>query len=157
MRYPQVDSTSLYINMNKDNIFKLQKMQNAAARLVTRRRKRDSISGTLANLHWLNVESRIIFKVILLVYKSIHGQCSENLTLSYKQYNCRPDDYLQLELKMVKTKYGRRTFTYAGPRLWNALPLQIRTIDNVNVFKRQLKTILFKDTQGLKQRAFRYN
>ena len=148
---------SLYINMNKDNIFKLQKVQNAAARLVTRRRKRDSISGTLANLHWLNVESRIIFKVILLVYKSIHGQCSENLTLSYKQYNCRPDDYLQLELKMVKTKYGRRTFTYAGPRLWNALPLQIRTIDNVNVFKRQLKTILFKDTQGLKQRAFRYN
>ena len=143
--------------MNKDNIYKLQKVQNAAARLVTRRRKRDSISSTLAKLHWLKVESRIIFKVILLVFKSIHGQCSENLMLCYKRYNCRPDDYLQLELKVVKTKYGKRTFGYAGPRLWNALPLQLRTIDNVDVFKRQLKTILFKDTQGLVQRAFRYN
>ena len=82
---------SLYINMNKDNIYKLQKVQNAAARLVTRRRKRDSISSTLAKLHWLKVESRIIFKVILLVFKSIHGQCSDNLTLCYKRYNCRPE------------------------------------------------------------------
>ena len=148
---------SLFINMNKDNIYKLQKVQNSAARLVTRKRKRDSISSTLVKLHWLNVESRIIFKILLLVFKSIHGLCSDNLMLTYKRYNCRPDDYLQLEMKVVKTKYGKRTFSYAGPRLWNALPLQIRTIDKVDVFKRQLKTILFKDTHGLKQRAFRYN
>ena len=148
---------SLFINMNKDNIYKLQKVQNSAARLVTRKRKRDPISSTLAKLHWLNVESRIIFKILLLVFKSIHGLCSDNLLLTYKRYNCRPDDYLQLEMKVVKTKYGKRTFSYAGPRLWNALPLQIRTVENIDVFKRQLKTILFKDTQGLKQRAFRYN
>ena len=113
---------SLFINMSKDNIKKLQKVQNAAARLVTKKQKRDSISSTLKKLHWLKVESRIIFKVILLVYKSIHGLCSENLVVNYKQYNCRPTDFLLLETTVVETKYGRITFDYADPRPWNALP-----------------------------------
>ena len=148
---------SLFFNMPKDNIFKLQKVQNAAARLIARKRKRDPISKTLAKLHWLNVESRIVFKMILLVYKAIHGRCSENLKVSYKQHNCRPDNFLLLEPKNVKTKYGRRTFDYAGPRLWNALPLELRTEETVEEFKSKLKTLLFKDTEGLKRRAFRYN
>jgi hypothetical protein len=35
---------SLFFNMPKENIYKLQKVQNSAARLVTRKLKRDSIS-----------------------------------------------------------------------------------------------------------------
>ena len=148
---------SLLINTSKKNIFKLQKVQNAAARLVVRGKKRQSISGTLDKLHWLRVESRIIFKILLLTYKSITGQCSKNLELSYKQHNCRPDDFLLLETKVAKTKYGRRTFEYAAPRLWNALPLKIRTEDDLETFKRLIKTLLFKGTEEFKRRAFRYN
>ena len=146
----------LFFNMSKKNINKLQKVQNAAARLVAGKRKRDSISHTLRQLHWLNVESRIMFKVILLVFKSIHGICSENLRLNYKLYNCRPDDFLMLETKKVKTKHGCRTFDYAGPRLWNALPLNVRTVETVDDFKSKLKTIIFADAEGLKRRAFKY-
>ena len=148
---------SLFFNMSKDNLFKFQKMQNAAARLVKRKRKRDSISETLVELHWLKVESRIMFKMILLVFKAIHGLSSDNLRISYKQYNCRPEDFLKLEARNVKTKYGRRTFEYAGPRLWNALPLEVRLVENIDVFKSKLKTILFTDSEGLKRRAFPYN
>ena len=148
---------SLFFNMSKDNLNKFQKMQNAAARIVKKKRKRDSISETLVELHWLRVESRIMFKMILLVYKAIHGLCSDNLRITYKQYNCRPDDLLKLEVKNVKTEYGRRTFDYAGPRLWNALPLEVRLVETIEVFKNKLKTILFTDTEGLKRRAFPYN
>ena len=148
---------SLFFNMPKENLDKLQKVQNAAARLVTRKRKRDSMSAVLKELHWLNVESRIIFKMILMVYKVIYGLCSENLTVNYKQHNCRPNDFLLLETRAVKTKYGRRTFEYAGPRLWNALPLDVRTIECIDTFKKKLKTILFVDTEGVKKRAFCYN
>ena len=136
---------SLFFNMCKENIFKLQKVQNAAARLVTRKRKRDSMASALRDLHWLRVESRIIFKILLLVFKSIIGMCSTNLQLTYKRYNCRPEDYLMLETKMVKTKYGKRTFQYAGPRLWNALPLRVRTMESVDGFKREVKTIFYDE------------
>lgn len=149
---------SMFFNMSKSNTYKLQKVQNAAARLVKRKRKREGISSVLRELHWLKVESRVIFKIVLLVYKCINGMCSENLNrkLKYKKFNCRPEDYLLLETNKVSTKYGRRTFAYAGPRLWNALPLKTRTEEDIESFKRQVKTLLFKDTDGFKRRAFRY-
>ena len=48
---------SLLINTSKSNLFKLQKVQNAAARLVVRGRKRDSMAEVLKKLHWLRIES----------------------------------------------------------------------------------------------------
>ena len=66
-----------------------------------------------------------MFKMILIVYKVVKGVCSNNPKVSYKLYNCRPNDYLMLETRSVKTKYGRRTFEYAGPRRWNTLLLEL--------------------------------
>ena len=150
---------SLLINIGSSKLYKLQKVQNAAARVVVCKRKRESVSDTLKELHWLRVESRVIFKVLLLVFKAIHGQCSQNLQqlLQYKRYNCRPQDLMMLETKNAKTKYGKRTFSYAGPRLWNALPLQIRTEENIESFKSKVKTLLFEGTEDLKKRANMYN
>ena len=149
---------SLFFNVSRSNMYKLQKVQNAAARLVARKRKYESISNTLRELHWLPVESRVIFKILLLVFKCIRGMCSENLVskLKFKKYHCRPDDYLKLETGKVLTKFGRRTFEYAGPRLWNSLPLNIRTEEDIEKYKRQLKTLLFTDAETIKRKAFQY-
>ena len=62
-----------------------------------------------------------------------------------------------LKLHFYKTKYGKRTFKYNAPRLWNALPLNIRTAENIDSFKRMVKTILIQDTEGFKARACKYN
>ena len=78
---------SLLLNVNKEHLFKLQKMQNSAARLVLGRRRRESARSALRELHWLNVEARIIFKVLLLVFKVIKGQCSDNLSFEFKSFN----------------------------------------------------------------------
>ena len=59
-------STLLY-GVNKTVLNKLQMVQNAAARLISLRRKRESVSDVLHNLHWLRVEARIVFKLLLLV------------------------------------------------------------------------------------------
>ena len=147
---------SLFFNLSKANINKLQKVQNAAARLVARKRKRESISSTIKDLHWLRIESRIIFKILLLVYKGIQGTSSKNIQLDFKAHNCRPEDFLKLKTKFCKTAYGRKTFSYNAPRLWNALPLHIRTEESLDAFKKAVKTLLFKDTEGFKSKAFRY-
>ena len=39
--------------------------------------------------------------------------------------------------------FGDRAFAYSGPSLWNALPLELRRISNIDCFKRHLKTYLF--------------
>ena len=37
-------------------------------------KKRDSVSQSLNDLHWLPVKERIQFKVILLTWKALHGE-----------------------------------------------------------------------------------
>ena len=39
---------------------------------------------------------------------------------------------------------GARSFSVAAPKLWNNLPAYIRDIESLGVFKRQVKTYLFR-------------
>ena len=147
---------SLFVNISKENLNKLQKVQNSAARLVLGRRRRESASKALHDLHWLNVESRVLFKIILLVFKVLKGMCSDNLKLRYKSFNGRSEDFLKLETPTFRTKYGERTFEWNGSRLWNALPYEVRILEDVEVFKKRVKTILFVEVDELKRTAFKY-
>ena len=49
------NSNSVLFGTSRRNLDKLQKVQNAAARLVMRKRKHDSISNSIKELHWLRV------------------------------------------------------------------------------------------------------
>ena len=64
---------SLYINLPQSHIAPLQRIQNSAARLVSRTKKSDHITPVLRSLHWLPVSHRIQFKVLTLAYKVKHG------------------------------------------------------------------------------------
>ena len=52
---------------------KLQRVQNAAAWLITRTEKQDHITPVLVSLHWLPVRQRILYKLLLLAYRVIRG------------------------------------------------------------------------------------
>ena len=45
--------------------------------------------------------------------------------------------------RWIKTCFGDRAFSAAGPRCWNSLPPVIHLADSVDSFKAQLKTHLF--------------
>ena len=49
-------------------IQKLQIVQNCAARLIMEGRKYDHITPILRELHWLPVNGRVIFKIVLFAY-----------------------------------------------------------------------------------------
>ena len=61
----------------------------------------------LMQLHWLNIDARISLKLILLVYKVLREQCSDNLKLQYKRFNGRPEDYLFLKHQILRQSMGR--------------------------------------------------
>ena len=52
---------------------RLQIIQHAAARLLTKTPKQDHITPILKQIHWLPVSQCIIYKILLLVFKSLHG------------------------------------------------------------------------------------
>ena len=46
---------------------------NTAARIVTGTKRSDHITPVLKSLHWLPVQFRIDFKVLVIIFKCIHG------------------------------------------------------------------------------------
>lgn len=126
-------------------------MQNAAARLIFKAPRYCHITPLLTELHWLDIKHRIDFKVILITYKAIHGQVPEYISklISLRpnsRYGLRSNNKMLLKPMAVKTlpTLGDRAFACAAPRLWNVLPLELREEQSVSVFKRKLKTYLFK-------------
>ena len=129
----------------------LQSVQNAAAKLITEKKKHDHVTPLLHDLHWLPIEDRIIFKVLLLAYKSLNDVGPvylKDLQHFYKpSFNLRSaDDSLKLIIPRTKlSTYGDRAFSVIAAVEWNKLPMQIRSSKSVQSFKSQLKTYLFKD------------
>ena len=64
---------SLFYGLNKTQLRLLQRLQNTVARLVTLSRKCSHITPILKQLRWLLIKQRIIFKVSMFVFKTIHG------------------------------------------------------------------------------------
>ena len=62
----------LLYNIADAKVEKLQKVQNQAARILTRSPRRDHITPVLKQLHWLKVHERIRYKVLILAHKSFY-------------------------------------------------------------------------------------
>ncbi|XP_048253200.1 uncharacterized protein LOC125381061 [Haliotis rufescens] len=135
--------------IQQQHLDRLQRVQNTAARLITRKSMREHFTPILKELHWLPVRLRIVFKLIMFVYKSIHGlspvYLQEHTALYQPGPKLRSTNKLQLAVPPTsRTTYGDRTFRKAGATLWNALPIDVRGSEDVNTFRSKLKTILFK-------------
>ena len=141
---------SLYHGLPKKQLNKLQRVLNCAARIVGKVKKCEHITPTLARLHWLPIPQRIVYKVILLTFKALHGLAPEYLAELISVYKptraLRSVDQELLSVPSTKLKsFGDRAFIKAAPSLWNNLPHHVRTITDIVSFKTALKTHLYRD------------
>ena len=65
---------SLFSCLNKEELSRLQLVQNSAARILTHSNRWTHISPILKALHWLPVSSWINFKILVLTFRALHGQ-----------------------------------------------------------------------------------
>ena len=145
---------SLLYGLPKCLLHKLQKIQNNAARIVRRLRRRDHITEALADLHWLPVQKRIHFKILTTTFKSLHGLAPKYISDLVKPYEptrrLRSQDHNMLQQPRSRTKtYGDRGYRVCAPRLWNKLPNTIRQIHELESFKSELKTHLFRQAYDI--------
>ena len=64
---------SILLGLPSYELEKLQRLQNTAARLTVRAKKSTHITPVLKSLHWLPVKEKIVFKIVLVTYKILHG------------------------------------------------------------------------------------
>jgi len=143
------NNNSLLLGLPDELIDRLQKVQNSAARLVLRAGKFDHVTPLLKRLHWLPIRSRIHFKVLVLAYRCLHGTAPSYLCNLVKWHCSAREGLRSANLFLLEAKrsrlagYGDRAFSCAAPRLWNLLPLDIRSAATLLSFRSKLKTHFF--------------
>ena len=111
---------SIFRSMSAVHLRHLQWILHAAACLIVKRRKFDSVNDSLRDeLHWLPVQYRHTYKICLLVYKCLHGTAQ-----SYLIEQCIPvavnparsslrsasnRDLMYLQTNLVR--YGQHSFS----------------------------------------------
>jgi len=121
--------------------------QNAAARLLTNTLGRDHITPVLRQLYWLPVQRRMEFKIACLVHQSLASTAPTYLSAdihldSEHGRHLLSSSYGSLAVARTRTTFGDRSFTVAGPRLWNTLPATLikdRSLAIYGQFRRHLK------------------
>ena len=121
---------SLLAGICQTEIDRLQVVHNNAARVVARLRSSDHISHVRFQYHWLPVKYRIIYKVLILIFKALRGDAPIYICDLVKSYSpsrsLRSSGQLQLSVPEIRTKsYGERALSHYGPTQWNILPYDI--------------------------------
>ena len=141
---------SVLSGLPKYQLDRLQKVPNAAARVVCLVPKFNH-TAYLKDLHWLPVEFRIEFKILLLVFKALNSISPRYICDLIKEKasirsSLRSNDLTLLEVPRTKCKtFGDQAFAFAGPSKWNKLPLAIRTVKNLTeYFQETIEDIFVK-------------
>ena len=132
----------------------LQKVQNAAVRYIFSlygKKRQQHISPYLKQLHFLPVHYRINFKIATLVFKSLNNLSPEYIRnmihpQTEKKYGLRINEDAFLLQNPPAPRYSKTNgaFSHSAPKVWNALPYNIRSESSLQKFKSLLKTHFFK-------------
>ena len=134
----------------KYQVKKLQTVQNAAARVVTKTGKFDHISDKMRNLEWLPVGYRIKYKINLLTWKALNNMSPEYISDMISEREEGKDlrsgktKVLNVPKSNLKTM-GDKAFSVVAPKSWNLLPTKLRLNENLRSFKAGLKSLYLED------------
>ncbi len=140
---------ALLARLPSNTIKPLQMIQNAAARLVSSEPKRAHVTPFFICLHWLPVAVRIKFKTLMHAYRTATGSAPSYfhslMTIYIPSRSLRSVSEHRLVVPSQRgTKSLSRTFLFTVPGWWNDLPTPILNAESLTIFKRQLKTHLFR-------------
>lgn len=139
---------SLLAGTSQHNFDRLQRVQNRAAGIITRTPMLQHITPVLYRLHWLHVKQRIMFRLLVFVFRCIQGTVpsyvSNLIEVRVPPRQLRSSTFVQLLPRRSYRKSGEQVFQSIAPSLWNALPPDIRDSSSIESFRRRLKTYLFR-------------
>ena len=118
------------------NRYRLQCVQNRAARIVLGVGRRASAAPLLRQLHWLPVLKRMQYKTALITYKTLYSHEPAYLSSLLCPYNpprtLRSSSGNLLTVPRVSSVFQSRAFSVEAPRLWNSLPAPLRALADLS-------------------------
>ena len=149
---PRIDYCNPTLHrLPRNSITPFTKLLYSAARIVYRIPKysRTHITPYLKILHWLPITQRIQYKIILPTHLATHRNKPDYLTDLLTDYNPSRPKSTANQYKLHTHNCTNLTiklqsaFSIAAHKLWNSLPISLRSLSSTPSFKRKLKTYLF--------------
>ena len=146
--------STVWTGTSKQNLQKLQLVQNFAAHVLTDTKKFDHISPVLRELGWPSIKDQLLVRDTTQVYKIVNGLTSLYLSSKLSKqsdahhYNTRKRDNLNLPL--CRTVTTQRSFYYRAVSAWNSLTADTRNSPSLCTFKRSVKRELRVQTPCVK-------
>jgi len=136
----------LYGTMER-NLNRLQKVQNATARIVHHVSFQASATAVHQQLHWLPIRQQITYKLATLTFKAkycwtplyLHEQLRDHQVARALRSTTAP----LLYRPFVSTVFASWAFYYSAPQICNCLRTSTRSANTFNSFRRCLKSELF--------------
>ena len=122
---------SLYSGCTISTLHRLQRVQDAAARLLCGTSPRVHARPLLQQLHWLPVASRIQYKLCVLMLDIYHGTVTSYMLELCKRCTdsrLRSAAHGDFTIPRTRRRFADRSFAVAGPKAWNALPSRLHTL-----------------------------
>ena len=149
--FPRLDyCVACLSGLSARSLARLQSVIHASARFVDNLPLSAHISPTLRNLQWPNMESRIALKVVLQVFKCLHGRAPSYLSELLHVVSSQPARSRLRSAShnaLIVPKFNLRTssrkaFSACAPRLWNKLPSSLVSESSLLAFKTVAKDFL---------------
>ena len=126
---------SIWSSTTKKNINKLQNVQNFTARIITPLQKFDHITPVLTELKWLSVESMLVYRDCILVFKCLRGLAPDYPANKFKKrseiHNKDTRNKNKIDIPGYRTATGQRTFHYRAVSQRNSLPERLTELTNL--------------------------
>ncbi len=135
---------TVYMTMNSRDLQHLQVLQNKACRIILCRNRFSHSFDLHQELNLPFLSQRRDLHLLVMMHKSINNQAPSYLARSITPVSERQTDHgtrgaetFLMELPLCRTVKGQGAFSFAGPRLWNSLPPEIRLLASCskNVFQ----------------------
>ena len=140
--------SSLWGNLGKVLRDKVQKLQNRAARIITRDSYDVRSKDILQKLNWSDLQQRRNMQMSILMYKILNGQAPSYLSDLFARanmsngYNLRRSE-LNVKIPQPHTENLKRSLSYSGAILWNSIPHYSRDVNKLSTFKNLIRNYCF--------------
>ena len=133
---------ALLSGLSQSTIASLQRVQNAAVRLVSRLRPRGHVTSSVRELHWLPMRYRIIYKLCLIIHNAHVGRSPRCIVDTLwpmvdmpSRWRLRSSAKSKYKLPALRLKIGERAFSYSGTAYWNSQPSELTSVTDTQTFK----------------------
>ena len=122
------------------NINRLVKLQERAARIILSVDYTTPSNIMFRDLNWLPFTKRFQYHTCVMMYKALNDLAPEYIssqfskTLETHSRHLRSVDNELLRVPYSRTCYFEKSFTVDGAKQWNNLPVNLRTLPNLNSF-----------------------